>query len=986
MAIFTSIAAAIGLTGFFATAFVTVASFATSIGLSYAAKALAGDPNQDVQQTAVQGVQGNLQSGADIPRSFNIGYSVTAGSLVYANTWGEIQPGGSPLTPNAYLTQVIALSDLPGGTLEEVWVNGELCTLGSTDTDPPYGRRVVEYVKEGQPYLWVKYYDGTQTTADPLCTGYASSVDRPYESTRVGTGVAYVVVTSLVNDTLFTGFPTFKFAVSGIPLYDPTKDSTNGGTGSHRWSDRATWGGDGDKLPAVQAYNILRGVYFNGIWLYGLQRMTAARLPATNWNAQIAKCRATVTGVSGAEPTYRTGGQVSVNAQTVHTVEALLTGCQGRLSEIGGFYKIHLGAPDSPTFSFTDDDILSSEEQNFAPFFGLANSVNGITATYPSPAEGWNAKIAPPLYAPDFEAEDGDRRLLANPTFDFVPYDAQVQRLQKSALQEARRSRRHVITLPPAFWLVEPGDVGEWTSARNGYATKQFRADGVTDKANLDVLFNLTEIDPSDYDWTHATDYTPVTTGPTVLPRPAPQGVIDWFAEPYTLLDSGGQPRRPAILLSWDGDMPGVIGVQYEVRLASSAVVVTRGRTDQLAAGAIIVSQSLIPNTDYEARGQYIPSAPRDMLWSDWLAVTTPDVSVTLADFDAALQAQVTTIQDALSDRLDEIEQRFATLNSAVRSQNWIDKKEVRSQLYATAGDASAQIEVMQQAMADADTAFAAYQVEVSATFGPAFSSVDTVSAAVATLDGYAAAQWAVTTNVNGHIAGINLINGGSGTSAFVIVADKIQFVSPGVNGGLPVPFLTTGTVNGVPAIGSTANWYLDGIVKARMIDAGAITAVKIDAGAITASKIAAGAVETSKLAAGVITTDKIAVGGVDILNIVAGAATKIYSQAFGGSAANTLNACSVSGTILSGTALVMLTDVSGTGAGGTHSVTLLVDGVPYANYPVYSAGNGSYASAFQWVVGGLSAASHTFTFSLSVSSGSFLSQGGVVTVIDLRR
>lgn len=970
MAIFTSIAAAIGLTGFFATAFVTVASIATSIGLSYVARALAGDPNQDAPASKVQGVQGTLQSGADVPRSFNIGYSVTGGSLVYANTWGQ-----SGDTPNAYLTQVIAIADLPGGTIEEVWVNGELCTLGALDATLGYA--VTEYNKDGADHLWVKYHDGTQTTADAFLTGTVASVDRPYESTRVGVGVAHVVVTSLVNDTLFTGFPTFKWGLSGIPLYDPTKDSTNGGTGSHRWSDPSTWGGDGDDFPAVQAYNILRGIYYDGVWLYGLQLMTAARLPAVNWNAQIAKCRATVTGVDGAEPTYRTGGQISVNAQIVHTIEALLTGCQGRLSEIGGFYKIHLGTPDSPSFSWTDDDILSTEEQNFAPFFGLADSVNGIQLTYPDPAQGWNMTPAPPLYSPDHEAEDGGRRLLASPVADFVPYPAQAQRLQKSALQEARRARRHSLVLPPPFWIVEPGDVGEWTSTRNGYTAKQFRADGVTDKANLDVLFNFTEVDPTDYDWTHATDFVPGTIGPTVLPRPAPQGVVDWFAEAYTLLDTAGQPRRPAILLSWDGNMPGVVGVQYEVRLASSAVVVTRGRTDQLSTGAIVVSQSLIPNTEYEARGQYLPSAPRDMLWSDWLAVTTPDVSVTLADFDLALKQQVTTIQDALSDRLDEIEQRFATLTSAARSQNWIDKKEVRSQLYATAGEASAEIATLQQAMVDADTAFAAYQVEVSATFGPNFSSVATVSAAVATLDGYAAAQWAVTTNVDGHISGINLINGGSGLSEFTIEADKIKFVSPGVNGGLPVPFLTAGTVNGVASVGVAADFFLDGTLHARAIEAGTITALEIAADAIDASKIAAGS----------ITTTEIAVNGVDLLNIVAGAATKIYSAAYGGSTANTLNACSVSGTIVSGTCIVILSDNGGAGAGGEHQYTLKVDGVNKSpTYPVYSGGNGAYASTLQWVVGGLSNGSHTFTIGIGVPAGSFLSIGGVITVIELRR
>jgi hypothetical protein len=876
MAIFTAIAAFIlagtALAGTFAVPLLAGAiSIGASIGVSYIAKALAGNPNGNATpEQGVQGVQGTLQSGADVPRSFNVGYSVTAGSLVYANTWGN-----TGNTPNAFLTQVIALSDLPGGILREVWVNGELCTLttsapgsgdpkqllqdalnatiaagisfftpefnefvanyisshgGSSGTggEISLGLPVVEYRKDGQDYLWIKYYDGSQTTADDHLVSTVSSADRPYNASRVGTGVAYVVVTSLVNDTLFSGFPSFKFAVSGIPLYDPTKDSTNGGTGTHRYSDPTTWGGDGDDFPAVQAYNILRGIHFNGVWLYGLQRMTAARLPAINWNAQIAKCRSAITGVSGNEPTYRTGGQVSVNVQTVNTIEAILTGCQGRVSEIGGFYKIHIGSPDSPSFAFTDDDIISTEEQHFAPFFGLADSVNGIATTYPSPGDGWNAKAAPPLYSSTFETEDGSRRLMANPSLDFVPYDAQVQRLQKSALQEARRARRHSITLPPAFWVVEPGDVGEWTSTRNGYATKQFRVDGITDKANLDVLFNITEVDPADFDFNHDTDFTPVGVGPTVFPRPAPQGVIDFFAESYTLLDTAGLPRRPAIRIVWDGSVAGVSGVQFEVRLASDETHVTRGRTDQLSVGSIVVSQALLPDTEYEVRAQYLPSSPRDMLWSDWLPITTPDIRLSVLDFDTALRAQVTTIQDAFSDKIAEIEQRIATLSASNAAQNWLDKKEVRSQLFATAGHAAAEIDEVRSVAVSATEAIATLSTSVSATFGNAFSSVATVTDAVATLDGFAASRYAITLDTNGFASGFELVNGGQGFSAATFLVDKFQIASPGISGGDPIPVFTVANVAGVPKIGLRGDMFIDGSITASMINVGTLSAISI--------------------------------------------------------------------------------------------------------------------------------------------------------------
>src|SRR5690606_1418271 len=125
----------------------------------------------------------------------------------------------------------------------------------------------------------------------------------------------YAVVTARVKQSLFSSFPHFKFELEGIPLYDVSKDSTKGGTGTHRWDTPSTWGGDGDFLTAVQAYNLLKGFYYDGKWLYGLQNMTQYRLPSTNWIAAINKCRATMTVGGETVPTYRSGGEFAINSQ-----------------------------------------------------------------------------------------------------------------------------------------------------------------------------------------------------------------------------------------------------------------------------------------------------------------------------------------------------------------------------------------------------------------------------------------------------------------------------------------------------------------------------------------------------------------------------------------------------------------------------------------------------------------------------------------------
>ena len=88
-------------------------------------------------------------------------------------------------------------------------------------------------------HLWIKYYNGTQTAADTFLTGKVSVGRSPYAATRIGTGVCYVIAPPGANRlNCSPAFRTFKFGMSGIPLYDPSKDSTNGGSGAHLYRIR----------------------------------------------------------------------------------------------------------------------------------------------------------------------------------------------------------------------------------------------------------------------------------------------------------------------------------------------------------------------------------------------------------------------------------------------------------------------------------------------------------------------------------------------------------------------------------------------------------------------------------------------------------------------------------------------------------------------------------------------------------------------------
>lgn len=693
MAVFTSLATAIGglLGGTFLSG--AVGSFlikaAVGIGLNLLASSLAGQP-----ETPGFSIQGQLQAGGDVSRSFIVGRTATAGSLVYANTWGN-----SGDTPNAYFTQVIALADLPTQDLVRPWVNGEKCSFLEDAPHADFGFPVEQYRLNGKDHLWIKFYDGTQAAADDFLIARVSTEERPYEATRVGVGVSYAVCTALIHDELFTGFPAYKFEVVGSRLYDVTKDSTAGGSGAHRVDDPATWGGDGDHLPGVQINNLLLGLRFNSEWFYGLQGVSPVRMPAANWRGQINKCRAGVDKPGGGtEQQYVSGIEIQVNAPVADAVEALLSACQGRLVDSGGVYNLRVGAPDDAVFAFSDGDILSTESQSFSPFFGLADTVNGITATYPEPLEGWNSKAAPALLRPDFEARDGNRRLLASVELGAVSRASQVQRLMKSALEEARRARRHTIVLGPTAWVLEPGDTIAWTSPRNGYDAKLMRVDGVVDKANLDVILDLTEVDPSDYDWNPDTDYIAPTFGFLGPARPTPQVIVDWYASAATIDDANGTARRPAIRLGWNGAVDDVEAVLYQIRISETEDVIYKGRTDDVAAGVILISQNLLPATEYEARGRYAPRGKRSALWSSWLPVTTPDTRLTdddvyLPGMLEELNGRFDDFEDFMGAEIDDLENQIEAEVDARATQILAEQEERVAETHRLAGSYRALID-----------------------------------------------------------------------------------------------------------------------------------------------------------------------------------------------------------------------------------------------------------------------------------------------------
>ena len=639
-AIATTISGAIAAGGFVGSLVKAALAIALNVGISLLQQALS--------KQKTPGIKANASVGGKEPLSFIVGAWSTPGHLEYVNSWGP---------SNNYLVQVFSLADLPlSGLGETMWLNDEEVSLDFDNEHASYGYPVTgKYAG----YLWVKYRDGTETTADAyLRDKFGADADRPWTTDMIGTGTPNVIVTTRLNRKLFTGIPKFRFEVSGLKLYDIRKDSTNGGSGTHRWSDQSTW--EFTENPAVIIYNILRGITYDGTWVYGGQTIAAERLPSASWIAAANECDVEIDlSDETTEPQFRVGMEIACSAEPLGVIEELLVGCQGRLAEIGGVYKLHVGAPVASVYSFTDDDIVVTEGQSFDPFPSLDQTINAITATYPEPAEAWAEKEAPPLYDTDLETEDIGRRLVNGVKFECVRYANQVQRLMQAMLLDARRFRTHVITLPPEAWLLEPGvDYVSWTSTRNGYSSKQFLVVGIEGAPGFNQTVSLREVDATDYDWSTSNEreFEFSKIGPFTRD---PQVMVGWSVAAANL------EGKPSIAVTFDGDEDDIFAVQVQVRLASDSSVVFDGSVPypgDTASATTILNGVFAPATGYEVRGRFIPLSDRDTDWSSWLAVTTLDLRPGIDDLADEVGAEFDSLSDSITTIIADVSQNASDI------------------------------------------------------------------------------------------------------------------------------------------------------------------------------------------------------------------------------------------------------------------------------------------------------------------------------------
>ena len=600
--------------GFSSATAASIAAGAVGIATATAKVALLAGLNAVVANQNKPRPQGgliNLTINPNEPRRLQVGTRINGGVLT---DWYIRGPR------NQYLYMIVYLGEGPMGRITKVFGGGR--EVYSTPIN--HGTRtVIPNYRSGGDRLWITYYDGRPgQSAD----SYLVSQGVGWTSNHVGTGCAYAIIEAWWDSDNQTTPPSISFEMEGAKLYDRRKDSTAGGSGSHRANDPATW--ELSTNPAVALDHYLLGRYTGSVKTFGVG-LGAADVPYAAFAARANLCDEDVPRkVSGTLKRYAANGFLFADRTYADTIRDLCRAMNARPADFGGRIGIIDGEEKTPVMTLADADVIDAVPENYTPKRSWADLVSVVRGTYQNPAQLYQAGEYPRITDAAWTAADGGSPKEA--TLD-LEMEIDAERAQRLALAFAMRQRRQAqLSGTYALRTIEL-EQGDWFIRAGGIfgAGKTFEViDRVLDPRTMTVTLTAFEVDPADSAWDEST---------AVDPPPAP------LSDDNTLLEmevpaltvtgvtlSGTAAELPAIKVEWDApDDPRVRQIVIEAVPEAGGVPVSQ----TVDAGTLmaVFTNGITDDTDYLVRARFVG----EFIPSDWTAnfevTTLGDYSVGVA-------------------------------------------------------------------------------------------------------------------------------------------------------------------------------------------------------------------------------------------------------------------------------------------------------------------------------------------------------------------
>jgi hypothetical protein len=469
--------AAVVATTIAATAVVTVA--ATSL---LTKKPKAGRP---------QGGAVNLDLATDAPRRLQIGQRGNGGSLV---DWYTTSDGDDP---NNILWMVIYLGEGPMGPITGIWSNGRKVFNGSIAHNG--NAELTEFRSKGKERMRVYYHDGRPGQTANATLAAATG----WPTTSVGVGNAYVILKMKWDPDKLQAPPRMFFETSGAKLYDRRKDTTAGGSGTHRIDDPDTWELSANPAVALDHYILGRRLSGGTTPIFGIG-LDASVVPYDKFAANADLCDESVTlGFGqGTQARYEAHGIIYSDDVYKDVIFDLCRAMNARPADLGGQIAIIDNEAKTSVLTLTDKEVAKGQVETYTPKKSRQDLIGGVMGTYQDPNNSYNPADYAPYTDPAWATIDGSVLEYDKLDLDYEIDHRRAQRIAKAyGLKQRRQARLTGVYTLEALRL-EDGDWFTRDSQKFG-GGKVFEVIGspTLNTDDMTVTLNAIEVDPSDSAW-----------------------------------------------------------------------------------------------------------------------------------------------------------------------------------------------------------------------------------------------------------------------------------------------------------------------------------------------------------------------------------------------------------------------------------------------------------------------------------------------------
>jgi len=422
-------------------------------------------------------------SSPDAPAGTGIsGRDITVrGTLEYRKVvYGTARLSGPNVYPNVSgadredLWFVIPLSHGRSESIEAIWIDDVRILASDIDWTPGSGSSD----GTGTGAVTDSAWQGPGSATAVFCYWYLGYDDQPVcgplnaafvdiALTHRGRGITYFIVrcrfTEATKSIWEKGAPqNVRAELKGRLVYDPRLDSTNGGSGSHRYADSTTWAWSENPALCVSDYLI---TYQNVSPSVGI-----------NWPAVVVAADAsdvTVSVPSATQNRFTCNGSLSLGVRHITNIENLLSSMAGKWGYWAGQFTIRASVWSASVASFGVSDIAGKVVlQGSRPTASRWNVIKGF---YVDPDRSYAPVEFQQITASEFTVRDNNKELSKDIQLPFTNDEWMAQRIAYRLLEQGDNQESFSCPMMPVGLKVVPGDVVDWTISEVSYSAKTFR-------------------------------------------------------------------------------------------------------------------------------------------------------------------------------------------------------------------------------------------------------------------------------------------------------------------------------------------------------------------------------------------------------------------------------------------------------------------------------------------------------------------------------